>query len=129
MTVQKEILLSKLMLSMHMGVSDKERSQPQNILLSGVFSLDPKRNSSHITDRIDDTVDYALLATTIREHSISLKPYLLENLGYSLGKNLLDLFPGISAISLTLTKVPSPLLTETGADVSVRITLNREGTI
>jgi len=114
---------------MHMGVSEKERSQPQNILLSGVFTLDPKHNSSHITDRIDDTVDYAHLATTIKAFSSSLNPFLLENLGYRLGQHIMDIFAGISAISLTLTKVPSPLLTETGADVSVRITLNREGTI
>jgi len=112
---------------MHMGVSEKERSQPQNILLSGVFTLDPENNDSHLTDRIDDTIDYACLAKTIKEYSLSLEPFLLENLGYRLGKQIMDIYPGISAVSLTLTKVPSPLLSETGADVSVRITLNRKG--
>jgi dihydroneopterin aldolase len=126
-TVGKEILISNLLLPMHMGVSEKERSQPQNILLSGVFTLDPENNDSHLTDRIDDTIDYACLAKTIKEYSLSLEPFLLENLGYRLGKQIMDIYPGISAVSLTLTKVPSPLLSETGADVSVRITLNRKG--
>ena len=127
--VLKEILLSNLILPMHMGVTENERSQPQNILFSGVFTLDPKDNPSHLTDRIDDTVDYARLASAIKEFSTSLTPHLLESLGYLLGKHILDTLPGISKISLTLTKIPSPLLRETGADVSIRITLNREGII
>lgn len=127
--VQKEILLTNLILPMHMGVSDHERSRPQNIILSGVFTLTPGKNTSHITDRIDDTVDYAHLADMLKEFASSLRPHLLESLGYHLGKNVLDILPGISAISLTLTKVPSPLISQTGADVSVRITLNREGSI
>lgn len=114
---------------MHMGVSEAERLSPQNIFLSAVFTLDSRHNSSHITDRIDDTVDYAQLAASIKEISSSLKPHLLESLGYLLGKHILDIFPEISSTSITLTKVPSPLLRETGADVSVKITLNREGTI
>ncbi|MHB1757191.1 MAG: dihydroneopterin aldolase [Leptospirillum sp.] len=127
--VHKEILLSNLILPMHMGVTENERSQPQNILFSGVFTLDPKDNPSHLTDRIDDTVDYARLASAIKDFSTSLTPHLLESLGYLLGKHILDTFPGISKISLTLTKTPSPLLRDTGADVAIRITLNREGII
>ena len=129
MIIQKEILLSNLLLPMNMGVSESERSQTQNIVLSGVFTLDSRSNLSHVTDRIDDTVDYAQLAITIKEIACSLKPHLLESLGYLLGKHILDIFPGILSIAITLTKIPSPILQETGADVSVKITLNREGTI
>ncbi len=116
-----------MILSLKTGVSEEERSRLQKVRLDGRIHLDPSRTQGGVTDRIEDTVDYARLADTLKEAAQTVSPHLLERLGHHLGKTLLAQFPAIWSGSLTLTKDPAPLDRHPETVVSVTITFTKEG--
>jgi dihydroneopterin aldolase len=72
------ISLYEMRLLSFVGVSDEERSSPQNIILNMDIGID--RSRLGFADKIEHTVDYAEVVKRINEEAAKTRFYLLETL-------------------------------------------------
>ncbi len=100
------LFFEALSLSVKIGTGARERSRPQTVLVSGECHLErPERGN----DLLSKTVDYDRLLREIRSCVEPTEFFLLERLGDHIVDRIMESFPGVEAVTLTLWKEPAPL--------------------
>lgn len=96
------LTLEDLEIWTHIGVPEEERIKSQKLLLTLSFSVPIPR-----TDEIKETVDYAVVAETIRQFAQNNSFLLIESFADQLASTLQERF-SLQHITLTLKKFILP---------------------
>jgi dihydroneopterin aldolase len=111
------IEISGLSLFTHVGVTAAEREVGQRLLLD--LRLDAGENDATVTDRIEDTVDYAEVCDTANLVAQQRSYKTLERLCTAIADRLLDRY-GVRAVWVKAAK-PEPPLAFPVSEVSVEV--------
>ncbi len=109
------IHIEQLEVSAHVGVPEKERSTPQRLTVS--ISFWPYHEERDVADKIDNTVNYSIVAEETKNFVRDQSTNLIETLADRLATHLLKTFP-IQKITVELRKFPL----EDAKHVSVTVT-------
>jgi dihydroneopterin aldolase len=104
--MEKSLFFEALPLFVKIGTKPSERASPQKLLLSGECRLS---NGPRHSDALSATVDYERLLDELRSCAEPTEFSLLERLADHLVDRLMEAFPGIEAVRITLWKDPAPL--------------------
>ncbi len=98
-----EVHIEQLEVSAHVGVPERERTNPQRLIVS--ISFWPYQEIRDVADSIDQTVNYSVVAektkSFVRDQSVNL----IETLADRLAAYLLETFP-IQKVTVELRKFP-----------------------
>jgi len=113
------IHIEQLEIQARVGVTDGERARPQRITIS--LTIWPEADFSHLSDQIDQTVNYSEVCRAARELVERRSARLIETLASEVADDLLKRFP-LRAVEVELRKYVYP-------DVKhVAVVLRREST-
>ena len=102
-----KIILRGLPVGCVIGTLPAERTAPQtlffNLELCGDFSRAGR------TDDLNDAVDYTAVEHCVRDYVAGTSFHLLERLAYACGEKLLDEFPLLDRITLSIRKPDAPV--------------------
>lgn len=87
----------------HIGVPAQERATPQPVMVS--ISLWPYHEARDITDKIEKTVNYSLVAEETKNFICDQSVNLIETLADRLAMHLLKKFP-IQKVTVEVRKFP-----------------------
>lgn len=87
----------------HIGVPAQERATPQPVMVS--ISLWPFHEARDITDKIENTVNYSVVAEETKNFICDQSVNLIETLADRLAMHLLKKFP-IQKITVEIRKFP-----------------------
>jgi len=105
------------------GVLEQERIVGNDYLVSVVLDYD--FSSALETDDLRGTINYAEIYEVVRRE-MEQPSKLLEHVAGRIGKRLLEAFPAIQKIQLSITKVNPPMGADSdGAGVEVVLTNNK----
>jgi dihydroneopterin aldolase len=90
----------------HIGVSEKERAQPQRLLISLEMEVDSLAHAA-ATDDLALTVDYFTVAQRVKTVAAERPRHLLETLAEEIAADLLKHFP-IPKLTLEIKKFILP---------------------
>jgi len=96
-----QIFISDLLARGVIGISDRERAQPQDILINAVIFTDISRVSH--TDDLADTVNYRDLAKKLIAHAQTAERYTVEALAADLAALVLE-EPGALGVRMRVEK-------------------------
>ncbi len=102
MSTTDAIFIRRLAVNTVIGVNDWEREQAQTLYLSLTLQVDTR--PAAVTESLLDTVDYAGVATLLEDHLKDHSYQLLETLANELCTLLLDRYPSLGAVTLTVEK-------------------------
>ena len=114
------IELRGLRLTCCVGVPDHERRRPQELVADVVAHYDA--SNAVESDHISDAVNYSRLAAAVRKAAAEANFRLLERLATILCRVVLDDFPGVTGVSVTIRK---PGILDRCDSAGVSITMNR----
>ena len=114
------IHLEQLELLARLGVPDEERATPQRLALN--LTLEPAHDFRALEDRIENTVDYFVVAQTVQQLAAARPRRLLETLAQEIAEEVLARF-AVRAVEVELRKF---ILPDT-AFVAVRLRRERAG--
>ncbi|MEE0876426.1 MAG: dihydroneopterin aldolase [Fibrobacteraceae bacterium] len=103
-----------------LGTLPFERIKPQPIVLN--ISIEFDFYQAAVSENIECTVDYAKLASEIREYVCESKFQLLEALTFNTGKFILEKYPRVKIVSV---RVEKPLAIPGAKSASAEILLKR----
>ncbi|RKQ33669.1 dihydroneopterin aldolase [Kocuria tytonis] len=106
------------------GVLEKERRSGQPFFVDLVLYVD--LHPAGATDDLTRTVHYGEVAELVREIIIGTRFQLIESLAEEIAGQLLDRFPAITALDVTVHKPKAPI-DVTFSDVAVSIFRTRAG--
>jgi 7,8-dihydroneopterin aldolase/epimerase/oxygenase len=109
------IHIEQLEIFAHIGVPEKERSTPQRLTVS--ISFWPYHEQRDVADKIDNTVNYSIVAEETKNFVRVQSTNLIETLADRLATHLLKTFP-IQKVIVELRKFPL----EDAKHVSVTVT-------
>lgn len=98
-----EIHIEQLEVSSFIGVSEHERKAPQRLTIN--ISFWPIRQTRDMEDRIDHTINYAIVAEETQRFVHDQAVNLIETLADGLAAHLLKKFP-IQKITVEIRKFP-----------------------
>jgi dihydroneopterin aldolase len=110
-----EIHIEQLEISTRIGVPEKERATPQRLTVS--ISFWPYYEQRDMADKIDNTVNYSIVAEETKNFVRNLSTNLIETLADRLATHLLKTFR-IQKVTVELRKFPL----EDAKHVSVTVT-------
>lgn len=111
------IIVSDLLVQVRVGVTDEERAQPQNVLVSFEACLDLA--AAGASDDLADTLDYGSLLLGVTK-TVNQEPVrLIEHLAERVATFLLEL-NGVGRVSVEVAKERPPIPQNVGR-VSVRV--------
>jgi dihydroneopterin aldolase len=110
-----QIHIEQLEISTRIGVPEKERVTPQRLTVS--ISFWPYYDQRDMNDKIENTVNYSIVAEETKNFARDLSTNLIETLGDRLATHLLKTFR-IQKIIVELRKFPL----EDAKHVSVTVT-------
>ena len=115
-----QIILRGLPVDCVIGTLPDERTSPQTLF----FDLDLYGDFSRAgeTDELADAVDYTAVERCVKEFAAGTSFFLLERLAYASARNLLEQFPQLNRITLTIRKPSARVESES---VALEITLGR----
>ena len=116
-----QVFIKDLLVRGVIGISDRERSNPQDILINVVLFADISRAGQ--TDKIDDCVNYRTVAKKLFAHAEKASRYTVEALATDLANICLG-EPGVSGVRM---RVEKPGAVRFAASVGVEIERFREG--
>jgi len=87
----------------HIGVPAQERATPQPVMVS--ISLWPDNEARDITDKIENTVNYSVVAEETKNFICDQSVNLIETLADRLAMHLLKKFP-IQKVTVEVRKFP-----------------------
>ena len=111
------IFIRDLRLRTIIGVHDRERARPQEILLN--LELDTDLTSTSHSDALEDGVDYQALAEQVARHVEASRYRLLERLADSVAQLVLEGFPAVDAVVVRADK-PGALPVAQSVAVEIR---------
>jgi 7,8-dihydroneopterin aldolase/epimerase/oxygenase len=115
-----KILIEGLRIDAVIGVFEWERQIEQPILVDLILTSDTR--SAAASDRIEDAVDYTLVAQKVVDLTKSLKPQLLETLANQVAEMILNHFSAVHAVHV---KVKKPLAVKGSQAVGIEIIRER----
>lgn len=86
------------------GVTPEERATGSRLKVDLTVAT---KGDAPETDNIEDTVDYARMADLVHE-CVSEGGHLLEHLGKRIIERILQTFPPVETVTVTVYKVPAP---------------------
>ena len=113
------IRVEQLELRAQIGVPDDERATPQRLALN--LTIEPSNSFRELDDRIENTVDYFVVARTVQQLAAMRPRRLLETLAEEIAQEVLAKFP-VRSVEVELRKF---ILPDT-AFVAVRLRRERE---
>ena len=113
------ILIRDLRADTIIGVHERERSRPQPVVLG--LELTADCSAAARSDELDDAVDYEAIATAVVAHVGECRFRLVERLAGSVADLVLEMFPRVSALTVTVEK-PGAI---PGATVAVELRRSR----
>lgn len=99
------IHIEQLEVSAHIGVSEEERAAAQRLSVS--ISYWPHHDQRDIGDRIENSVDYQVIAEAARNFISGRALNLIETLADQLAAHLLKTFP-VQKVTVEVRKYPLP---------------------
>lgn len=114
--IKGKIIINEIAVYCTIGVSEQERSKKQEILISLMLELNNVR--AHISDRLEDTVNYRNVYQDVLLLAEQSKFHLLEALATSIANKCLE-YTGVSVVTVTVTK--SKIL-ENARGVTIEVT-------
>lgn len=93
------------------GILDQERRVGNDFLVN--VSADIDARTAVLTDHLSGTINYVSLIDVVRSE-MAIPSSLIEHVTGRITRKLLALFPSISAISVTVTKIHPPISTPIG---------------
>ena len=112
------IHLDQLELLARLGVPDEERATPQRLALN--LTIEPTTDFRALEDRIENTVDYFVVAQTVQQLAAAHPRRLLETLAQEIAEEVLARF-AVRVVEVELRKF---ILADT-AFVAVRLRRER----
>lgn len=79
-----KVFIKDLMVRGVIGISDRERSQPQDIVINAILFTDISRGAE--TDNIEECVNYRTVAKAIIKHIQEVSRYTVEALAEDIAK-------------------------------------------
>ncbi len=73
-----QVIIRDLLARGVIGISERERERPQDILINAIIFTDTRRAAE--TDDIEDCVDYSLLAKKLLAHAETIERHTVEAL-------------------------------------------------
>lgn len=101
------ILIKGLEISACHGVNEREKIEPQPFVFDAELSVDLTNAAK--SDDLNDTVNYATVCKIITEVTSSNRFNLLERLVAECACSVMDKFPAVRAITLTVCKPQAPM--------------------
>jgi dihydroneopterin aldolase len=98
-----EIHIEQLEVSSVIGVSEHERKAPQRLTIN--ISFWPRRETHDMADKIDQTINYALVAEETQRFVCHEAVNLIETMADRLAAHLLKSFP-IQKVTVEIRKFP-----------------------
>ncbi len=111
-----EIFIEDLLIRSVIGISDREREQPQDILVNITMYADTSRAGR--SDNVNDTINYRTVAKSILAHTEKVNRYTVE----ALAEDIADLCLENSDISGVKVRVEKPGAVRFSRSVGVTIT-------
>jgi FolB domain-containing protein len=99
--IQDKVIIRDLLVRGIIGVNEKERQEPQDILINLVLYTDARRAGE--SDDIADCVDYSVVARKVRAHVESARRFTVEALASDLAGLCLEI-PGVQKVRVRLEK-------------------------
>jgi FolB domain-containing protein len=96
-----KVFIKDLLVRGVIGVSERERSQPQDIVINITLFTDISK--AGITDDIENCVNYRTVAKTVIAHAESVNRFTVEALATDLAKICLD-FPDVREVTVRVEK-------------------------
>jgi FolB domain-containing protein len=115
-----KVFIDKLTVRGIIGVSERERSQPQDIVISAVMHTDISKGGE--TDDIQFCVNYRTVAKAIIAHVEKVSRYTVEALASDVAKLCLNM-PGVEEVDV---KVEKPGAVRFSNSVGVEITRRKQ---
>ncbi len=102
-----EIHVASLALSVRIGVTDRERAEPQRLTVSLV--LRPAGAFAGLEDRIDRTINYSAVCAAVRTLAADGEPRkLIETFAGDIAATILTNFPACAEVDVELRKYILP---------------------
>jgi FolB domain-containing protein len=111
-----EILIKDLLIRGVIGITDREREQPQDILVNVTIFSDIKKAGE--SDNLEDSINYRTVAKKILAHTESVKRYTVEALATDIVKLCLEEYGVLGA----KVRVEKPGAVRFSRSVGVEIT-------
>ena len=116
---QSSIQLHDMRFYAYHGVMEQERRVGGEYLVSLQVETDLSR--AVLSDSVADTINYAQLYDVVR-HEMAEPSQLLEHVAGRIGQRVLDRFPQVTALTVSVTKCNPPMGADSkGASVELRI--------
>jgi len=112
------ITITALRVPTRLGVTEDERSRPQEVTIDLAIALDLR--SAGASDDLNDTVDYGQLTTEVAELVSSSETRLLETLAEKIAGHVCT-FTRIDRVTVEIAKAAPPVQEDVGS-IAVRIT-------
>jgi dihydroneopterin aldolase len=118
------ILIEKLDIYAYHGFFSEEERLGQRFVLDLVLETDLRASS--ISDALTDTVNYGKVVAVVTEAFTARRFNLLEAAARAVALAVLEAFPPVSRIEVTLRK-PAPPIHATLASVGIKLDFRRDG--
>ena len=102
-----KIIIKGLRLFAYHGVNQEEKEQGQDFVFDIVLSVNMNRACS--SDNVEDTVSYAKVVKTVRRVFTAEKYDLIEKCADITAKAILEEYPAVFSVDLTLKKPHAPV--------------------
>jgi FolB domain-containing protein len=96
-----EIFITDLLIRGVIGITDREREQPQDILVNIVIYSDI--STAGKSDNVEDSVNYRTISKKILAHVESIKRYTVEALATDIAELCLE-FNGVEGVRVRVEK-------------------------
>lgn len=117
-----EIIINGLKIYAYHGVNPEEKEDGQNFVLDITMLCDLSKPCQ--TDNINDSVSYAKVAKTAARVFTARKYDLLERAAQVTAASILDEYPAVQSVSVTVKKPEAPMKADFDF-VAVKITRSR----
>lgn len=107
MDTSDRIELSGLAFTAIVGVLPEERTRPQPLVADLVVNVD--LSAPGVSDRLEDTIDYAGLCDTVVDAARSAEPLLLERLATVIADVVASFDPRIDSVEVRISKSRPPV--------------------
>lgn len=111
-----KIFIKDLLIRGVIGISEREREQPQDILVN--VTLFTNISSAGTSDKIDDTVNYRTVAKSILKHVEEVKRYTVE----ALANDVMGICLGMPGVQKARVRIEKPGAVRFSRSVGVEIT-------
>lgn len=99
-----QFTLPEIPVKIHLGVTEEERSEPQEIFITLLWQADTRKVEE--SDEVKDTIDYFELREWTMHWSKGKSFATIEKCLFHFHKEIQKAFPRMSEVHVSLTKIP-----------------------